>query len=429
MKFRPYCTFVFLLILLGAGAPATVQAASLLQPAAGTPSKAPDRVTRRQRLVSLDTAILAAEIHPEGQDFAPGRAANSAGRDGRVSIDLFDGQSVTLDRTRVEPGQDGGVIWHAKAPRDGYGIFVLLHNTLVGVIEVDGRRYMIEPAGSRLHVLREVDVAAYPQDRHIDVPRLARKAGGTSPVAPSRAVALTYFNILVAYTALAKADMISGGATVTQVVDLDIAIANQGLINSGVPARLRRVGIAAVTATYNENLGTDAVKPLMDLTSGTTANFPAIRALRTTRAADLVTLYMNRTPVPYCGIAWVNYPTPMEAYAFSSIHALCRGSLTLAHELGHNYGLYHDRYVQSAAPASQYDFGYVDTSAGGFRTIMSYSDKCRAVLGSDCQRISYYSTPLKLFNGRKVGIPKGMPGAADAARWINEKKAIIAGFR
>ncbi len=433
IKFRQLvdlsCFYALVLILIGVVAPGTGLAASLLQPSAATVSKAPDRLTKRQRLVSLDTSILAAQIHSSARDHDADRAAGSERLVGAVTVDLFDGQTVALRRSHVEAGQDGGVIWHASADGDGYGIFVLANNKLVGVIDFGARRYMIEPAGPQLHALREVDVAAYPADRHIDRPRLKRETRKTAP-ANARAVAPTIFNLLVAYTSRARTQMISGGSTLAQVIDLDIAITNQGMINSGIPVRVRRVGIVAVTSTYNEDLGTDAVKPLYDITSGTTANFPAIRALRTTRAADLVTLYMARTPISYCGVAWVTYPTPYEAYAFSSVHAQCRGSVTLAHELGHNFGLYHDRFVEPAAPASQYDFGYVNTSAiGNFRTIMSYSNKCYSVLGRDCQRITYYSTPLKLFGGKKVGIAKGTAGAADAARWINEKKLIISGFR
>ena len=404
-------------------------AASLLTPAAGFAESrnAGDTLTLRQRLVSLDIGILATQIHPANLDLSPDRAANSRRLAGRVSVDLFDGLSVNLQRGDVEAGVDGGVIWTADAPGQGYAIFALAGNKLMGVIETAGRRFLIEPAGSGRHRLREIDVPAYPKDRHIERPDKASQKAAENP-APSRAVTMTYFNLLVAYTAKAKATMIAGGATLGQAIDLDIAIVNQGLKNSGVPARIKRAGTVAVSSTYNEDAPSDPVQPIYDITSGSTANFPAIRALRNTLAADLVALYIDRTPTPYCGVAWVNYPVPSATYGFGAVDADCRGSVTLAHELGHTMGLFHDRYVEPAAPSSQHDFGYVSIP-GNFRTIMSYSDKCWDTVGHDCQVITYFSTPNKIFNGQPTGIPKGPAGAADAARWIREKRTIISTFR
>jgi hypothetical protein len=217
-------------------------------------------------------------------------------------------------------------------------------------------------------------------------------------------------NVLVAYTARAKTYMTAGGATVAQIVDRDIAIVNRGMVNSAVPMVLKRVGLTAVSSTYNENLGGDAAQPLYDVSYGTNANFPAIRTARNTLKADLVALYIRQQPIHYCGVAWLNVPTPQAAWAFGAVDSYCYGTVTLAHELGHTMGLYHDRYVHPAAPASVYNYGYVST-AGNFRDIMSYSNKCYAVLGHDCPVSTYYSSPLKVINGKPAGIKQGVAGA------------------
>jgi hypothetical protein len=355
------------LLLAGALTTGPSFAASLLNPAAGPAEarKAGDTITLRQRLVSLDIDLLATQIHPANLDRSPERAANSRRLGGRVSVDLFDGLAVELQRSDVEAGEDGGVVWSADAPGQGYAILALAGNKLVGVIETAGRRFLIEPAGRGLHRLREVDVSAYPKDRHIERPDKAEES-----LPPLRAVTIAYFDLLVAYTAKAKATLISGGASLGQAIDLEIAIVNRGLKNSGVPARVRRAGTIAVSPAYDEDTPADPVQPLYDITFNSNANFAAIRARRTTVAADLVALYIDRTPTPYCGVAWVNYPVPAEAYGFGAVDADCWGSVTLAHELGHTMGLFHDRYVEPAAPASQHDFGYVSIP-GNFRTIMS----------------------------------------------------------
>lgn len=197
------------------------------------------------------------------------------------------------------------------------------------------------------------------------------------------------------------------------------------MINSNIPVRIKLVKVAAVSSTYNERAPADPAKPLYDLTSGTNANFPSIRNLRNMVQADLVTMYLDRPE--YCGIAWVLYPSLSSSYGFSAVNANCRGTATMAHELGHNMGLYHDRYVEAAASSSKYNYGYVNL-AGRFRTIMSYPNKC-SVYGVNCTSITYYSTPLKSYNGRAVGIAAGTAGAADAARLLRENRAGVAAFR
>ena len=70
----------------------------------------------------------------------------------------------------------------------------------------------------------------------------------------------------------------------------------------------------------------------------------------------------------YCGLAWVLGGGFGDAdYGFSVINARCQGSLSLAHQLGHNMGLHHDRYVESKASTAVYNYGYVNI-AGRFRT-------------------------------------------------------------
>ena len=208
-------------------------------------------------------------------------------------------------------------------------------------------------------------------------------------------------------------------------IALDVAIVNTGFTNSGVPMRLTLVGVTPVSPTYDERTYTDATMPLRDVTSGTVANFGAIRDMRSALGADFVTLYADRGE--YCGIAWVNSTPPSASYAFSAINPACNGSPTLAHELGHNMALRHDRYVESATGTDVYNYGFVNTTAK-FRDIMSYNNACSA-LGISCARITYYSNSKLLYNGSKLGIPQGTTGAADASRKLTEQSGFVAAFR
>ncbi len=417
---------VFALPVLAGLSISDALAGSLLLPddAAITSSAAPtDPKVIRQRLVKVDAATLSEQILPPAMDLAADRVSRSNRLKGSVTIDLFQGRSVILRRETVEESLGGGIVWTGDTGSNGYGILVVNGNRITGAIESGGRHYLIEPvAGGARHLLREVNSEAYPRDLHIDAPVRPSRHGSTAPSpAISAAAANTTVTLLAVYTSRAKAIL---GAPWDKI-SLDVAIVNQGMINSNIALRVKLVKIAAVSSTYNERAPADPVKPLYDLTSGSNANFPSLRNLRNTVQADLVTIYFDRPE--YCGIAWVLYPSLSSAYGFSAINANCQGTATLAHELGHNMGLYHDRYVEAAAPSSKFNYGYVNL-AGKFRTIMSYSNKCSAY-GVTCSSITYYSTPLKSYNGRPVGVAAGSAGAADASRLLRANRAGVAAFR
>lgn len=431
---------VLALPMLSGLAVAAAHAGSLLVPAPVGPNSAVpnDPKVLRQRLVTVDAATLAAQLLPPAMDLAADRVRRSSSLEGTVSIDLFQGRSVVLRRKAVEESLEGGIVWTGDTGTQGYGILVINGNRITGAIETGGRHYLIEPvAGGPSHLLREVNSEAYPRDIHIDVPVRPLKQGstlslstdtasadtstGTSTPTTSLATTNTVVRLLAVYTARAKTILGTPG----DKISLDVAIVNQGMINSGIPLRISLVKVGTVKTTYNEQAAADSAQPLYDLTSGINANFPAIRTIRNDVAADLVTMYLDRPE--YCGIAWVLYPSLNAAYGFSAVNANCQGTATLAHELGHNIGLYHDRYVEAAAGSAKYNYGYVNL-AGKFRTIMSYPDKCTAY-GVTCTRITYYSTPLKSYNGRPVGIAAGTAGAADASRLLRENRAGVAAFR
>lgn len=422
-----YIAFAFILGCFSIALAATSYADSLLKPSTKTIAlkRAGDPTVAQQRLVTIDAGILASAIHDPANDQDSDRVGRSLRLPGAVEIDLFSGRSVALTRSGVSASPEGGVMWNATGPGSDYAAFSIVNGTIAGVIEAAGRTYLIDPAGPGQHVLKELNTAGFKRDIHVDRPRLRSNDPPLAATIDPRAA--TYVDVLFAYTARAKTELTSGGATVTQQFDRDLAIVNRGMVNSGVPIVLRRKGIRAISSTYSENTA-DPVKPLFDLTSGGNANFPSIRSARTTVRADLVAMYIKRTNIAYRGVAWLNEPNPSPDYAFAVVEASFAGSVTLAHELGHTMGLFHDRYVEDRASSSVYNYGFVSV-AGNFRDIMSYSDKCYVQKGSDCPVMTYFSNPSKTFNARAAGIPKGMSGAADGARWLREKRGIIAGFR
>lgn len=408
---------------IGSGA---AVAAELLKPAARAAQSAagPDKTVKRQRLMDVDAAVLADQLLPTGSDQSLDRAQRSRLREGRVTLRLFDDVSIDLTRSSVEEGFDGGVVWTGSTAGGDFGILVIHNNRISGTVQAGRRHFLIDSVvGGSTHRVREIDTEAYPRDLHVTPPSRNKPAKSSiREPAPAPTTTVSYVTLMVAITAKARAKL---GTTFADKIKVDVALVNQGLTNSRVPMRLRLVGITGVQAAYDERAAASASQPLYDITSGTSYNFAALRATRTSLAADLVTMYADRPE--YCGIAWVNYPWLNGDYGFSVINSACQGGLTLAHELGHNMGLFHDRYVEAAAPDSLYNFGYVNI-AGAFRTIMSYSNQC-ADAGISCTRITFFSNPRVTYAGFPVGIAAGQPGAADATRLLKTNGPGVAAFR
>ena len=133
---------------------------------------------------------------------------------------------------------------------------------------------------------------------------------------------------------------------------------------------------------------------------------------------------------------------PTVAYAQYGVSASMRGSCitgnqTLAHEIGHNMGVAHDRYAVRAynegpwygTLPQDYDyFGYVDTGAREM-DVMSYFDACSAA-GVSCTRATRFSNPSRTFtNGSPSGIALGQTDPANNARVLNINKDVVAQWR
>ena len=162
-----------------------------------------------------------------------------------------------------------------------------------------------------------------------------------------------------------------------------------------------------------------------------------VHDLRDRVGADLVHLIVAESNV--CGIALL-----VGAFGLTAVDC---GGLTFAHELGHNMGLYHDRFQVQVSGAGGWlvahhpAYGYVNRRifepsarpSGRWRTIMSYPDHCNLVAG-ECAELLRFSNATQRYDGDPLGIAhgsggSGVDGPADAAAVLNATGPAVAAWR
>ena len=234
--------------------------------------------------------------------------------------------------------------------------------------------------------------------------------------------AMSSIDIAVFYT-LAARRYVGGTAEMEAEIDLKIAETNQAYVEGGVNQRL--VLVAREEVPYDEeNTRGDPLRRLADPSDG---YMDEVHAIRDQAGADLVHLIANAGNVAYLA----------GAFGMSSAGP---DSRPFAHELGHNMGLHHERYIQRNAPLP-FSHGYVNQQAfvegapgsAGWFTIMAYGTQCHDA-GLSCGPIMRFSNPNQTYLGDPLGVQgdeRGTvaDGPADAVRALNHTRHSVGAFR
>ena len=237
--------------------------------------------------------------------------------------------------------------------------------------------------------------------------------------------AMSSIDILVVYTPAAR-KMVGGTAEIEAKIDLMIAETNQAYLDSGVNQHV--VLVARQEVEYAESGSPN--EDLNRLTLASDGYMDEVHAIRDQAGADLVHLIYG-----YGGISLANLMGVIAATC-----AEC-DSGTFAHELGHNMGLYHDRYVTPLSGTFPYSHGYVNQQAfaagapesARWITIMAYSNQCHHE-GFSCDTILRFSNPNQTYLGDPLGMPGddrtlAVNGPADAVRTLNLTRHSVASWR
>jgi hypothetical protein len=417
---RSSIAVAILLTLAIPAAAAPTERHILLQTSFASEAKTKDRhpKPRRSRFVEPDFASLA----------APSLQKNERRQiERRLTAALFDDKIVHIELDSVERDANGASIWSGRIEGDDQSsvTIVVKDSALVATISTLTERFMIEPTENG-HETFELDLAAFPDEAEPLRVTNAARAIAPETIAPNAIVAndsAAFFDILVVYTDDVRASLGSTAAAQAAAANA-IAITNTTYQNSGVTPRVRLAGTAEVT--YNENGNT--AYALTDLQNSSDGIIDEVHTLRNQVGADAVSMLLLNGG-GFCGRAFI-MRTPSANFAssaFSVVPNNCAvGNLSFPHELGHNFGLEHDRYVSpNGSPAYPYGFGYVDTNLQ-FRDVMGYANAC-----GSCPRIQYFSNPNLTYLNRPLGVSyESSPAtSADNVRALNNAASIIANWR
>ncbi len=391
---------------------------------------------RRARLVSLNADALPNRATP-GQ--VPAAASE-------ISIDLFDGASITAVFDRFDPN-DSGVTWvgHAPAYPESRVTLVQGGGVLAASIILPNASYTIRPvpldaadpaaAPAPVHVLTQINGDGFPREAAPIIPEITAESLETAADTVMADTA-EFIDVLIVYTALAET-WSGGPAGVLNWINLAISETNSAYASSGVHQRVRLVHTERVAYTESSSFSTN----LTNLRAGA-AGLTTVPALRNAYTADLVSMFVRPLLPDACGIGFLmtSVSTAFAPSGYSVVYSPCASpNGTLAHEFGHNMGLRHDWYMDRSITPSTYAHGYVSL-AGRFRTIMSYPDACSSQ-NVPCARLLSFSNPDLTHLGHPMGVPGGTSTAcptgdalnmscdSDERRALNDTAFVVANFR
>jgi len=346
------------------------------------------------------------------------RVANELG------IELFDGELVIVERETIEERGPRNYTWRGivRGHAHSDALLTVVDGRIAGSIVVADeqlratRTYELLSDSAETQTLRLIDPAGFPPDhppgaeRLVALPRsvVSRRSAHDTRARDAKADAdfPVTVDLMVLYS-----NQTAAAASLTLDAQIQHAVDRTNLAyeNSGIGIYLRLVHYAALR--YDES--SDFAVDLSRLTNGEGAMNEA-HVLRERYGADVTTLLVENTD--YCGLGWIGAGAEQ---AFNVVSRGCASTnLTLAHEIGHNFGARHEIESDSAATPYPYGHGYV-YAPGGWRTVMAEDTRM--------PRIAYFSNPNITYGSPPV--PIGTVSTADVARVHSERAQTIASFR
>lgn len=340
-----------------------------------------------------------------------------------LGLNISRDQRFDTVRDSVESKSEETHVWYGTITEDRGKVIMVIHkDNITGTFRIGKEMYKVEPVGSGYHVIIQIDPTKFPPEHPPEYGMGAMRVRPEDvpfrelvPVEPVGVVFPLYpmIDLLVAYTPAAA----SAHGDIIGLIQTAVSETNQSYSNSDVHLRVRLVHTVEVDYTESGSFFTD-----LDRFEDPSDDFmDEIHCLRKLFGADIAVLIIDDDT--YCGLAADILAT--ESSAFCVVHYDCAtGYYSFAHEIGHLQGALHDMRVEPALTPFPYGHGFVDTSFGGWRTIMAYNDPIHCP-DAYCVRLQNWSNP----DVYHFGVAKGSETREDNARVLDETASTVAGFR
>ena len=378
---------------------------------------------------------------------------------GKLLLTLPDGRPLPLKYSRHVEHPDGDWTFVGKGPQGEDAVITFGSDAVFGSIQTRGGSVRLTtdarggwlvssgPGAAENPVRPGSDDTWLPPagrlSRDPGRPRLAgvQQLAAAAKLEAQVADSSTVVDVVVGFTSGLANALGSESAARTRVNNL-VEITNQAYTNSGIAARVRLAHAMPVSFPDATENG-DALGKLTGYKAGTGAvpvdpSLEALRAAREQYKGDLVVLLRDfQTPENSgCGIAWLiggnlsGVDAGDEPFGYTVVADgsdldekdnktyFCREE-TFAHELGHLMGQSHSIEDSTSPGAHPYSYGYRQTIATGFYTVMAYRMK-----DSSQTSIRHFSNPNINYNGAPTGAAD-----ADNTRSMLQTMAVIANYR
>ena len=410
--------------------------------------------TVRWRPASIDRVVLETARADLGR---PGASSPM------LRLNLFDDVVLATAVDHSGPTASGYTL-SGRIGTLGSMTLVVNGDVIAGTVRTSEATYLIRSLAAAVVAIQQVDLSTLPPEGEpLLSPRLdsSDSAGSVQPITlptplggnaadPSTRGAEaddgSVIDVAVFYTPAAR-NQLGGTAQIEAEIDLMMTATNRAYSDSWAIQRVRLVSRGAVDYSESSSVSTD----LNRLRESSDGYMDEIHAIRDRDGADLVHMIVD-TNDDTCGRAWISVTAGRSGavghseFGFGISDVACAApNFTFAHELGHNMGLLHDRYVytperRESSPYS-FGFGYVNQRAfepgapgsSHWRTIMAYNRQCDDA-DFYCSRLPFFSNHEIFRAGDPLGVSglqwsRSQVGPADTRRALNLSRSIIANYR
>ena len=352
---------------------------------------APSVSERRVRIARQELAVARDDV----QNF----------RSGRLLLNVREGVDLDVVVERTAPTTWGySLSGSVVGGNVGFVTLVVHDEAVAGSIWTPDSSYELHYMGGGIHALRDVtDAPPIECGGALPSELAAADENVQASIDDHRGDNVSVVDILVVWTQAAGEERGGGEQEMLALIDMLVAYINDAFERSGALVSLNLVGaemnpedVVGAPAFYaperRNALGADLVHVIRG------SNAPGVRG-----RADLLG-----------HVSW------------------SRGSSRVfAHEIGHNFGVMHDRSATSGGPVGPHGFPHAFTAEDcTTSTIVSYSIGCRS------KRVPWYASPWRYHpeDGRPLGVTRfsrerGARGPADAVFAMNRNRHLIASFR